>query len=271
MTTLATIPIDMIEFGSRLRDISEAQVEALGNSIADVGILNPVTVYARQIVQNGILVDGYGLVAGAHRVEACKRLGLVDVPAHVVQLGELERQIAECDENLCSTVLSKTERALFTKRRKDAYEALHPEAKHGAIGNGREKSCQVGDSTSDRFTADTAAKTGQSERAVQRDAERGSKISMPALALVKGSKLDNGTYLDSLKGTPKSDQVNKVKADLSSGISRRFKQAPDPIHEDDAKERWLATGIAWWNKAPKEWREEFLGRVDTPVFDRGAA
>lgn len=270
MTTLATIPIDMIEFGSRLRDISEAQVEALGNSIADVGILNPVTVYARQIVQNGILVDGYGLVAGAHRVEACKRLGLVDVPAHVVQLGELERQIAECDENLCSTVLSKAERALFTKRRKDAYEALHPETKREATLKQNTSSRQLGE-TADRFTADTAAKTGQSERAVQRDAERGSKISMPALALVKGSKLDNGTYLDSLKGTPKSDQVNKVKADLSSGISRRFKQAPDPIHEDDAKERWLATGIAWWNKAPKEWREEFLGRVDTPVFDRGAA
>jgi len=49
-------------------------------------------------------------------------------------------------------------------RRKEAYEALHPETAHGAIGNGREKSRQVGDSTSDRFTADTATKTGESER-----------------------------------------------------------------------------------------------------------
>ncbi len=39
------------------------------------------------------------------------------------------------------------------------YEALHPETRNGAIGNGREKVRQVGEATSDRFTADTAAKT----------------------------------------------------------------------------------------------------------------
>ena len=66
----------------------------------------------------------------------------------------------------------KTERALFTKRRKEAYEALHPETKNGENQHTRVR--QVGEATSaDRFTADTAAKTGQSERAVQRDAERG--------------------------------------------------------------------------------------------------
>lgn len=68
----------------------------------------------------------------------------------------------------------KTERALFTKRRKEAYEALHPETKHAETRNGG-LARQVGDpeKRADRFTADTAAKTGQSERAVQRDAERG--------------------------------------------------------------------------------------------------
>ncbi|MGJ0504109.1 MAG: hypothetical protein ACR65X_10295 [Methylocystis sp.] len=41
------------------------------------------------------------------------------------------------------------------------YEELHPETKHGE--NQHTRSRQVGDS-SDRFTSDTAAKTGQSER-----------------------------------------------------------------------------------------------------------
>ena len=36
-------------------------------------------------------------------------------------------------------------------------------------------SCQLGD-TEDRFTASTAAVSGKSERAVQRDAGRGEKI-----------------------------------------------------------------------------------------------
>ena len=68
-------------------------------------------------------------------------------------------------------------RALFTQRRKEAYEALHPETKHGSPGVSR----QVGDtqerSSESRFTADTAARTGQSERSVQRDATRGGNAS----------------------------------------------------------------------------------------------
>ena len=64
-----------------------------------------------------------------------------------------------------------SERALFTQRRKEAYEALHPETKHGGNqGDGGKfsPSRQVGD-TADRFTADTAARTGQSERSTNDD------------------------------------------------------------------------------------------------------
>jgi hypothetical protein len=56
--------------------------------------------------------------------------------------------------------LSKAERALFMKRRKEAYEALHPETRNGGDRRGSDR--QVGELKSDRFTADTAAKTGRS-------------------------------------------------------------------------------------------------------------
>jgi hypothetical protein len=46
-------------------------------------------------------------------------------------------------------------------------EALHPETRNGAVGNGREKSRQVGDSTSDRFTADTAALDDWAEAVIE--------------------------------------------------------------------------------------------------------
>jgi len=206
---LATIRIDLIETGQRLRKVSEAQVDSLVASIADVGLLNPITVYPRRIMQSGHFLDGYGVVAGAHRLEACKRLGLVEIDAHVVALSELERQIAECDENLCATTLTKSERALFTKRRKQAYEALHPETKHG----GDRASRQVGDlKEADRFTADTAAKTGQSERAVQRDAERGEKVIPEVLEMIKGTRLDTGAFLDKIKRLPPNDQVTATEA-----------------------------------------------------------
>lgn len=56
----------------------------------------------------------------------------------------------------------------------------------------------------DRFTADTAAKTGQSERSIQRDAERGEKVIPEVIDMITGTKLDTGTYLDKLKKLQKS-------------------------------------------------------------------
>ncbi|MEE3503292.1 hypothetical protein [Acidiphilium acidophilum] len=48
--------------------------------------------------------------------------------------------------------------------------------------------------------ADTATRTGQSERAVQRDAHRGSRISADVLSEIKGTELDKGTVLDAIAG-----------------------------------------------------------------------
>jgi hypothetical protein len=78
------------------------------------------------------------------------------------------------------TNLTAAERALFTRRRKEAYEALHPETRAG--GDRRSSDCQLGDLKSERFTADTAIKTGQSERAVQRDAARGKNVAPEVMA-----------------------------------------------------------------------------------------
>jgi ParB family chromosome partitioning protein len=266
---LATISIDLIENGQRLRDLSEATVAALVNSIGDVGLLNPITVYPRKLFRGGNQVDGYGLVAGLHRKTACERLGLVEIEANVLDLSDLECQIAECDENLCAPQLTPADRARFTARRKDAYEALHPEAKHG----GDRKSDQVAKLAARSFAEDQAANTGQSERAVQRDAERGAKVADKALNLVRGTKLDTGTYLDKLKALPVTEQLKVVRADLARPAPARkvVRIADAPLDDEDAKERQVAALMAAWNKASAEARQEFLERIDVPVMDRSAA
>lgn len=64
-----------------------------------------------------------------------------------------------------ASLLTPAERAQQTARRKEIYEALHPETKNGAVGNGREKVRQNGEATlPDRFTRATAIATGQGER-----------------------------------------------------------------------------------------------------------
>ena len=262
---LVTIPVNSVEIGRRLREVGDDQVDALMSSIADVGLLNPITVYPRKVIRAGVAEDGYGLVAGAHRLEAVRRLGLVEIEAQVVDLGELERQIAECDENLCGTTLSPAERAMFTERRKEAYEALHQGTGHGSPGVSR----QVGDThkraDAPRFSADTASKTGQSERKIQRDASRGGNIELAALAIVKGTSLDTGKYLDKLAKVKRENQVAKAQRDLDAKRKPKPKSAaahaPDPDDDYSVREKHVTALMNAWNKAGKEAREQFLERI----------
>jgi hypothetical protein len=199
------VPIDAIEAGVRLRTLNARQVAALKDSIETTVLLNPITVYLLPKAPEEGSRQTYGLIAGAHRLEACRSLGWHEIAVHVVEIGELQRQIAECDENLCGSKLSAAERAKLTAQRKEAYEALHPETRNGAAGNGRKKLRQIGEAT--RFTSDTAARTGKSERSVQRDAERGSAIDPEILEAVRHTNLDKGRVLDALAATPRDDQA----------------------------------------------------------------
>lgn len=264
MSSLAMIPLDRIRIGRRLRETSEAKVEMLVASIGDVGLLNPVTVFNRQVIDAGIAVDGFGLVAGAHRIEACKRLGMTEVAANIVELSDLERQIAECDENLCAATLTPSEKAMFTRRRKEAYEALYPETKAHVAGAHASNKAQGNASANlaPAFTADTAAKTGQSERAVQRDAERGVKISDRALAAVRGTKLDTGKYLDALKALPAQEQVERVKADLAP--RKPVPPPAEPHNPQEAYNKWASDMNRIWSRAPQDWRERWIKIVAKP-------
>lgn len=84
---------------------------------------------------------------------------------------------------------------MFTAERKRAYEVLHPETAHGGD---RKSSRQVGDlNAPGRFTADTAAKTGRSERAVQRDAERGEGLAVTPSVTPERKRRPRGRRLSS--------------------------------------------------------------------------
>lgn len=216
----AAIQVDLIDNGQRLRDISEATVASLINSIGDVGLLNPITVFPKKVLRAGNWIEGYGLIAGLHRKTAYERLGLVEIEANILDLPDLERQIAECDENLCAPQLTPADRAMFTKRRKEAYEALHPHARHG----GDRKSDQVDKLSTRSFAEDQAAVTGVDARTVRRDAERGEKVCDEALNLIRGTRFDTGAYLDRLKSLTPEEQVRAVKEDVA--VLKRPSQIP---------------------------------------------
>jgi hypothetical protein len=82
------------------------------------------------------------------------------------------------DENLCRAELSAADRARYTARRKAIYLEKHPETKRGVAG----AEAKHGRATENfSFAAETAKKTGTSERIVHLHAERGEKIAADVL------------------------------------------------------------------------------------------
>src|SRR6185369_16882563 len=152
------LPIDQIHARADAREIDEATIGGLAESIGSVGLINPIRVR--------IVKDQWEVVAGHHRLAACKRLGLVDITADVIEADDLHAELAMIDENLCRAELSPSERASQTARRKAIYLELHPETAHGANleGAGVAKSATP---ETPAFSRATAQVTGQSERAVR--------------------------------------------------------------------------------------------------------
>jgi nucleotide-binding universal stress UspA family protein len=260
------IDIDMIIVGTgRLRGIDEKQVEALVASITDVGLLNPLTVKPAKVLKGGGWVDGFGLVAGFHRLEAVKRLGWDEVEVHVVSLDDLHCQLAECDENLCGTKLSPSERAWFLLRRKEIYENIHPETKAGvAQGIGMKKAASQdltanlaprSDVTS--FVADTAANTGQSERKVFRDVARAKAIDPAVLDEIKGTALDKGVVLDEVAKAPKEEQFEVVRKIAERNAAKEETVVVKPKPEPEVAKTVKAASAAD-KKAETAWRKELL-------------
>jgi ParB/RepB/Spo0J family partition protein len=265
----AAIETKLIVIRQDARKVDDATVKALAASIAEIGIINPLRVRPSRGFVDGVQSDVYEVIAGVHRLKAARKAGIEAVPCVIVDDDDLHAELAMIDENLCRAELSPADRAAQTARRKAIYLELHPETAHGE----NQWSRQVGEPTAERFTAETANAIGKSERTVQRDAERGEKISDRALALVRGSRLDTGEYLDKLKKLPHDEQVAKVQRDRTQPVQARkpVKIADDPLSDMESQERQVAALMAAWNRASPDARQEFLQRIDAPVFDAGAA
>ncbi|MGB3389410.1 MAG: ParB N-terminal domain-containing protein [Pseudaminobacter sp.] len=261
MTQITSIPAALIDQRSDARPLDSATIDGLTQSVQEVGLINPIRVRR--------LGDRYEIVSGHHRFGVCAFLGWAEIPCIVAEDDDLHAELAMIDENLMRNELSTAERADATARRKAIYEQLHPEARHG--GDRSEASRQVGDLKSqsennpvDRFTAETAAATGRSERAVQRDAERGEKVIPEVLAMVRGTKLDTGAYLDKIKKLPPSEQAQAAKRDLATA---NRPPAPKPKPKPKSQSRIAAQSQPGAKPTYEEMRAAILLLADLTATD----
>jgi hypothetical protein len=221
---------DVVVGDSRKRQLDETRVQSLAESILEIGLLNPISV-----------TETGKLVAGRHRLEACKRLGWELIPAQLIELDDLHRELAEIDENLIRFELTVLERSEHLKRRKEIYEAIHPETRHGGTGRGRPKN-RVADSatlSASSFVDDTAKKTGRGARTVREEVQIAESLDDETKEAVRGTSIENrktdllglAREKDLAKRREIVDRVKSGKAKSATG------SAKPPQVRSDAVER----------------------------------
>ena len=139
------VPIASIRVENRFRK-QMGDLKPLEDSIQELGLLHPV-----------VLNSNYRLIAGVRRLEACKRLGWTEIPAHIVNLEGLELR-GEYDENTVRLNFLPSEavalkRALEPIERKRAEQRRLEGVKTG--GRGHKK---LGDNLTPSFSGKTRDK-----------------------------------------------------------------------------------------------------------------
>lgn len=162
------------------RSLDADHVKELADSIRELGLLNPVTIDNENI-----------LIAGLHRLEAVRRLGWTEVECTVSSLDGLQAELAEIDENIIRSGLSPVEYGEILLRRKEIYEALHPETKNGGdrkSGKIRSAKCTSDSEPSRSFVDDTAEKLGVNPCTVRRQIQTARNLTPEAKKIIKESE-----------------------------------------------------------------------------------
>jgi len=221
------VAIDKITVGEGRRELRN--IDDLAKSIKEIGLLNPITI-----------TKDFRLVAGYHRLTACKKLGWKTIPANVVDMDALKAELAEIDENLIRNELTVLERAEQLKRRKEIYEALHPETKQGvaggkASGQARRTTAESAVVHTPSFVEDTAQKTGRAARTVFEEVQIATNLDDEVKEMIRDTEIaDRKTDLLKLARMDKEEQ-KKVAAKIREG-AKSLVDARRLVKKEDVKE-----------------------------------
>lgn len=165
------VKVAEVDAGRRLRPVSEAGVESLIASITETGVMKDA-IHVRK-TKGGLV-----LIAGAHRLEAARRLGWEEIEAKVwTDVTDDWARIMEIDDNLAGAEMNALDTAVFLATRKAVYERLHPETKAtvgAALVSKRWNTADIVSVVS--FAKATADKFGIDERHVRRLVAAGAKL-----------------------------------------------------------------------------------------------
>lgn len=266
MVALKRIPLASIHVGDRARPIDEDYALAIAASMAERGLINPITVRATPAKNKG--ETPFTLVAGGHRHRGAELNQWTEIDVIVVEADGLEAQLIELSENIYRNELNQIDRSIFVMRFREIVEE-----KIGKID--RTKNLKIGadlpkghDAPSVFAPGREVAKLVQERLGFGPDkykrAVRIGRFLHPELraALRKSGNADKLNDIINLTKRPPEEQVKVAAAlehepDLKKVLA--FGKPPKPVvSRHDAAIARLRTA---WHSADAEARAAFLAEI----------
>lgn len=214
------------------REIDPAMVKRLASSIDNIGLKHPITVRRRG--------DKYTLVAGLHRIEAHKKLGLDHIPACIVSMTNAEARMWEIAENLHRAELTKLERSEqiseWVELVSDNLTETKREGRPGAM-------------------AAASRELGIGEKEVERSIKIDGITDEAKQAAQDAGIDDNQSKLLEVAREAPERQVAKVR------------ELVLPKTDHDVIEQQFTALMSAWNRAGPEARQKFRDSIDEPLMN----
>ncbi len=261
LPTITELLVSEIEFGERLRPVSEAGVDALIASINELGVMKD-PIHVRKIKRSGKIV----LLAGGHRLTAAIKLGWDSIKVTCWDCNNDFAKLMEIDDNLAGSELTALDTAVFLAERKRVYERLYPEARQGGARGNQHTGGWQSDIMS--FCQTAAEKLGCSKRQVERLTKAGTALNKDNILRLRNSERPVlQADLFEIAKIGEDAERNRVVTLLSEGQAKKatearkmFKaeqgKAPAPVLRNEDK-TYMRLKDAW-TRAPKAARRMFL-------------
>lgn len=229
--------VEDVTVGAGRRPVDNAAVQRLSESMRQLGLLQPISVYSPSS-------DTVVLVAGRHRLEAAKLLEWEEIEAVFVEGDDIDRQMQEIAENLHRADLTVQERSDQVARWTELVSAKLAETKREGRPGAK---------------AATSREFGMSESDVRRMTKIASITSEAKEAAKAAGIDDNQSKLLEVAKEPPERQAAKV-IQLAS-------EHPKDDYELSAE--WRRSFERLWNKSPspkdRDWAREW---IDRPIMDQ---
>ena len=254
------IPISQIRVNGRIRKPDPDKVQEIAASIAQIGLINPLS-----------LASDFYLLAGGHRLAALKLLGETEASCIVSPFAHdsPEAGLFEIDENLARNELTVLEQAEYLHRREQLLEKMGTRKLSGDNRHSISRGVTV---TPLETTATIAEIAGLSERAAQRRLQIARNLTQEQRDLIRPTHLadEQKELLEIARIKDEDRRTGVIKLMLTENPPQTVSEATR-LYRIDAGEITSDLDILkpsnWWAFGRPKWQQEgFRGSIPGEIY-----